>query len=207
MQWKQIDMEHYPRKDHFQYFMNMGYPYVGITVNVDITNWIKRKKEKGNPFFLSFLHAVINAANAIPQMRQRIYEEGIIEFPDCKASYTVALENGTYCYCNVSGNRSLEDFLTYAKDEQEKAKKNPTLTDGEEGLSLLFISSLPWVSYSAVVQPVPCPADSNPRITWGKYFEQNDSILIPVTLLCHHALVDGVHLNLFYEKLKIQLLN
>ena len=207
MKKKRLDMEKYPRKEHFRYFMKMAYPYVGITVNVDITSWIKKRKEEGNPFFLSFLYEVIHAANAVPEMRQRIYEDGIIEFENCKASYTVALDNGTYCYCSVSGNRSLEEFLVDAKKEQENAKKNPSLLDGEEGLSLLFISSLPWITYTAMVQPVPCPADSNPRITWGKYFEQEDRILIPVTLLCHHALVDGIHMNMFYEKLNVQLKN
>ena len=207
MKKKRLDMEKYPRKEHFRYFMKMAYPYVGITVNVDITNWTKKRKEAGNPFFLSFLYEVIHAANAVPEIRQRIYEDGIIEFENCKASYTVALDNGTYCYCSVSGNHSLEEFLVDAKKEQENAKKNPSLTDGEEGLSLLFISSLPWITYTAMVQPVPCPADSNPRITWGKYFEQEDRILIPVTLLCHHALVDGIHMNMFYEKLNVQLKN
>ena len=207
MKKKRLDMEKYPRKEHFRYFIKMAYPYVGITVNVDITNWTKKRKEAGNPFFLSFLYEVIHAANAVPEMRQRIYEDGIIEFENCKASYTVALDNGTYCYCSVSGNRSLEEFLVDAKKEQENAKKNPSLLDGEEGLSLLFISSLPWITYTAMVQPVPCPADSNPRITWGKYFEQEDRILIPVTLLCHHALVDGIHMNMFYEKLNVQLKN
>ena len=65
MQGNRLDMENYPRKDHFQYFLNMGYPYVGTTVNIDITNWMTRRKETGNPFFLSFLHAVGNAANLL----------------------------------------------------------------------------------------------------------------------------------------------
>lgn len=84
--------------------------------------------------------------------------------------------------------------------------KNPTISDGEEPLSLLFISSLPWLSYTSLVQPVPIPADSNPRITWGKYFEQEGKILIPVSILCHHALVDGIHLSQFYDHLKERLI-
>lgn len=31
-----------------------------------------------------------------------------------------------------------------------------------------------------MVQPVPVPADSNPRITWGKYFQQGGRMLLPV---------------------------
>ena len=50
MKKKRLDMEKYPRKEHFRYFMKMAYPYVGITVNVDITSWIKKRKEAGIHF-------------------------------------------------------------------------------------------------------------------------------------------------------------
>ena len=69
----------------------------------------------------------------------------------------------------------------------------------------LFISSLPWVSYTALVQPVPQPADSHPRISWGKYFLQAGRTLLPVSILCHHALVDGLHLAAFYQALDREL--
>ena len=61
------------------------------------------------------------------------------------------------------------------------------------------------LSYSNLIQPVPIPADSNPRITWGKYFEETGRVFIPVTVLCHHALVDGVHIGRFYNNPERQL--
>ena len=64
-----------------------------------------------------------------------------------------------------------------------------------------FISTLPWFSYTFLIQPVPHPADSNPRLTWGKYFVQEGKILLPVSVLCNHALVDGSHIAAFYEAL------
>ena len=64
-----------------------------------------------------------------------------------------------------------------------------------------FVSCVPWISYTSMVQPVPVPADSNPRITWGKYFQQGEQTVMPVTLLAHHALVDGIHIARFYEAL------
>ncbi|MBP7321279.1 MAG: chloramphenicol acetyltransferase, partial [Lachnospiraceae bacterium] len=48
-------------------------------------------------------------------------------------------------------------------------------------------------------------ADSNPRITWGKYHEVNGRIMIPVSILAHHALVDGLHIGNFYKKIEMNL--
>lgn len=203
MNYKTIDMNQYNRKDHFEYFSQMAYPYVGITVNVDITDWLALVKEKELPFFHSFLYAITRAANSIKEFRQRITAEGqIIEFEKCFSSYTIALPDETYCYCQVDAHKPYREFLSHAKAEQKKAMEEENLDDGDEVLQLFFISSLPWISYTSLVQPVPAPADSNPRITWGRYFTQNDRVWIPVSLLCHHALVDGIHLARFFEKLE-----
>lgn len=55
--------------------------------------------------------------------------------------------------------------------------------------------------HRGLIQPVPVPADSNPRITWGKYFVQEHKKLMPVSVLCHHGLVDGLHIASFYNLL------
>ncbi len=52
------------------------------------------------------------------------------------------------------------------------------------------------------INPILIPADSNPRITWGKYFEENGKVKIPISTLCNHAIVDGLHISKFYENLE-----
>lgn len=205
MQYHMLDLEHFPRRAHFEYFRTMSNPYVGVTVEVDITDFLAHCRAMGYPFFLTFLHAVGLAANDVPQLRQRILHGGIAQFDHCDTSHTVLCEDGTYAYCRLHCCESLAEFLPAAQKAHHKAKEKPTLEDGEDGCSLLFISCLPWLSYTALVQPIPNPPDSNPRITWGKYFSRDGKTLIPVTLLAHHALVDGIHLAAFYDALKIRL--
>lgn len=200
MDYKYLDMETYKRKNHFEYFNSLAYPYVGLTVNVDITDLLKTIKAKRLPFFLSICYCVSRAANRVPEFRQRILNNQIIEYDDCLTSHTVALSDGTYCYCDLDSNRSFEDYICYAVYEQEKARqKNSIDENADDALGKIFISTIPWVSYTALINPTPVPADSNPRITWGKYFMQNEKVLLPVSVLCHHALVDGLHISRFYD--------
>ena len=64
--------------------------------------------------------------------------------------------------------------MPYAVQKQEEAKKGHGIEeDEEEAREFFFISTLPWVSYTSLTQPVPTPADSNPRITWGKYSKKD----------------------------------
>lgn len=77
-----IDMASDPRCGQFAYFRQMDFPFAGITAEVDITDFMARKGQR--PFFLSFLYAVTRAANAVPQLRHRIFEGGtVVEFDWC----------------------------------------------------------------------------------------------------------------------------
>ncbi len=206
MKYHYLDMEEYKRREHFEYFGGLAYPYVGITVNVDVTELLRKVKEEGLPFFLTVCYCAARAANRVPEFRQRIMEEKIIEFDWCRTSHTVALEDGTYCYCTLDSRMEFEEFLPIAVREQEEAKKRRSIEEeGSEMEEMLFVSTVPWVSYTSLIQPVPIPADSNPRLSWGRYFVQGDRVLMPVSVLCHHALVDGVHIGRFYEQLERQI--
>ncbi len=206
MNYKYIDMNSYSRKNHFEYFDKMAIPYVGVTVNVDITEFIKCIKENNFPFFLSFCYCAVRAANKIPEFRQRIIDHKIIEFDECLSSHTVALDDGTYCYCELDTNIPYFEFIPNAINKQEESKAQKSISETkEEALRKFFISSVPWISYTSLINPVPIPADSNPRITWGKYFKDKKKILIPVSTLCHHAIVDGLHISKFYEALNAEL--
>jgi chloramphenicol O-acetyltransferase type A len=199
MDIKKIDMESYTRRAHFEYFNAMAYPYAGMTVNVDITELYNYIKKEGLPFFLTVLYAAVNATNSVPELRRRIQDGGIVEYDFCPASYTLALEDGTYCYCRLDCNMSYQEFLKYAKEQQNNARNEKNMEDKADVNSLLFVSCIPWVSFTSLVQPVPCPADSNPRITFGKYFKEGNRILMPIALLVHHGLADGIHISRFYE--------
>lgn len=199
---KRIDMQSYPRKAHFEYFNSMPNPYVGVTCNVDITGFAALTKAESRPFFLSFLYYAARAANVVPQLRQRISEGGIVEYDYCMTSHTVSKADGTYCYCQLDCRRPLAEFVHYARAAQDEARLQGDIDESElDTLPLLYVTTLPWLSYTALVQPTPTPADSNPRISWGGRFEQNGGIFMPVTLLCNHAVVDGRHIAQFYDNL------
>ena len=151
---------------------------------------------------MTLCYCVSEAANRVDAFRQRILDGHIIEYDHCRTSHTVALDDGTYCYCDLSSDRSFEEYIGYAMKEQERAKRSNSIDEDEAAsLDRFFISTIPWVSYTSLVNLIPVPADSNPRIIWRKYFAQEDRVLLPVSVLRHHALVDGIHIAEFYDSL------
>lgn len=196
---KIIDMTSDPRRAQFEYFRTFSNPYASMTVNCDITHLRQTVLENGWPFFLTALYCAINAANDVPELRRRIKGDRVVEYENCVSSHTVALPDGTYCYCQLDCAKPFAQYLPYAQAEVEKAKRSRSLDDGEDPDRLLFVSSTPWVSFTSVFMPVPNPPDSNVRINFGKFFEQGDKILLPLNISIHHSLADGIHVARFYE--------
>lgn len=200
MDMKRIDMATYPRRDHFNHFVGMAYPYAGVTVDVDVTDLLALCREKGYSFYLLVLHAVALAADEVPEFRRRIDHGDIIEFDACPTSHTELKPDGTYAYCTLRHHMPLADYLAKAEAARAAARENGSIEEEDDVQSMYFISTLPWLHYTQLVQPVACGEESNPRITWGKY--QSDAagrMMMPLSVLVHHALADGLHIAKFYE--------
>lgn len=206
MAYRIIDMEKYPRKAHFDYFRSLAYPYVGVTANVDVTALADFCKARGVSFYLTFMHAAALAADNIPEFRQRIRDSGIVQYDACPTSHTEALPDGTYCYCTLHHHMSYDEYIVQAEAARARSRERASIEEDEDVESMYFVSSLPWLHYMSMIQPVAGGDESNPRITWGKYeADHRGRLMLPVTVLLHHALADGLHLGQFYQALEEQI--
>lgn len=202
MEYRSIDLETYPRRAHFAYFRTLAYPFAGVTVPVEVTALRDACKAWGCSFTLAFLHCAALAADRVPQLRQRIHEGGIVEYAHCPTSHIELLEDGTYRYCTLRHTMDFARYLEAAEAARRRCRTAPFQED-EEAAGMFFVSAMPWLEYTALVQPVAGQDDSNPRITWGKFAPDGQGrLMMPVSLLAHHALVDGVHMAAFYDNLR-----
>jgi len=102
----------------------------------------------------------------------------------------------------VDYQESFSAFYEDAIKMIEKMKKNPIFEDGERD-DYLFLSSIPWIAFTSAVHAMHyTPVDSVPRITWGRFFEEKGEMKMPLSVQAHHALVDGRHMGLYYERIQ-----
>ena len=199
-----IKLEDHPRRDHFRYFTSLPNPHVGVTVNVEVTELAAACRQADASFYLCVMHAVALAADEVPQLRQRIHPDGILQYEQCPTSHIELLEDETYCYCTLHHHRPLKEYLQTAENARRAARAKASIEEDEDVDSMYFVSCLPWLHYTDFVQPT--GNDSNPRFSWGKYEEDHHGrLMMPVTVLAHHAMVDGIHLAKFYEGLNRQI--
>lgn len=199
MSAERIDLSRYPRRTHFEYFSSMAYPYMGLTIQSDVTELHRTAKAREVSFFLACLYCAARAANGVPELRQRIVNGEILQFDHCDTSHTVALPDGTYCYRRLDCRTDFAGFLAQDRAARETDPNAHGIDNTGDETELFFVSCIPWVTFTAVVQPVPYPADSNPRILFGRFQEENRKLLMPLSILAHHGLVDGLHVARFFD--------
>ena len=148
------------------------------------------------------LYVTSRAANEIPELRQRMRSDGIVEYDVCPTSHTVSLGGGRYCYCMLRADCPFEVYLPAAVEAQEAARRVASMAESaSDAESLFFVSTMPGIAFTSFVQPTPYPADSNPRFMFGKFFAAGDRILLPFSVQVNHALLGGQQLTAFFEAL------
>ena len=202
MTWQWIDMANSPRKAHFHYFRTLQNPMVFFTAEVDVTDLVKHCKAESVSFYLAFMHVAALAANDVPELRRRIRDGRVVEYDFCGTSHIEGMDDGSYCYCTLYHDRDWADYFPYAEEQRRRCREHASIEEDDAVEGLYFITCLPWVHYIQLMQPTAGGDESNPRISWGRYApDWQGRLQLPVTLLCHHSLVDGIHIARFYHAL------
>ena len=206
MNYRMIDLENDPRRAHFEYFRSLQNPMMGVTVNVDVTALREFCRARGSSFYLAFMHVAARAANAVPELRRRIHGGGIAEYDACGTSHVELLENGTYVYCTLFHDMGWDEYLACAEAARRRSREGGSIEEDADVEGLYFVTSLPWLHYVQLIQPTAGGDESNPRISWGRFeADHRGRLMMPVTLMAHHALVDGLQAARFYENIDAEL--
>lgn len=205
---KYLDIESWPRKKHFEVFKAFDNPHMNLCAHVDITAFYPRVKEVSCSFTVAAVYFLARAANSIPEFRYRIRGEQVVIHDGVHPSMTLLLDDGTFSFCTFEFFPDFERFRKSADERMAWVKANPTLEDEPGQDDLLFMTSIPWVSFTSMMHPTHLsPADSVPRIAWGKFFQDGDHLKMPVSVQAHHALMDGLHVGKYFELLQEKLAN
>ena len=200
---RQIDMQTWPRHEHFKVFNAFDYPHFNMCANVDLTAFYPYVKQRGISFTVAIVYALARSANAIPEFRYRIREGKVLEHEIVHPSVTILTDDDLFSFCSFDYIENFSEFAARAVERIAYVKDNPTLKDGPEEDNLLYLTAIPWVSFTSFMHPLHFhPVDSVPRFAWGKFFKDGEFLKMPLSVQGHHALMDGLHAGRFYTEVQ-----
>jgi chloramphenicol O-acetyltransferase type A len=200
---KQIDIQNWSRREHFDFFNTFNHPHFNMCANMDLSAFHSYVKGKDLPMTAAIIYIISRATNAIPEFRQRIRDEQVIEHETVSPSVTILTEGDLFSFCTIDYIQDFSIFADRATARMKAVMERPTLKDPPGRDDLLYMTALPWVSFTAFTHPMKQhPADSIPRFAWGKFFKEQDHLKMPLSVQGHHALMDGLHMGRFYGQVQ-----
>jgi chloramphenicol O-acetyltransferase type A len=171
-----------------------------MCVSVDVTVFYPFVKRNGYSLTVSMVYIIARASNAIPEFRQRIRGDQVVEHEIVNPGFSILIDKDLFSFCHVEHAEDFSEFARRAADRIAYVKAHPDLENDPEQDDVLYMSPIPWVSFTSFSHPMQLhPADSIPRFAWGKYFQESDALKMPLSVQGHHAVMDGLHMGRFYE--------
>ena len=200
---RHVNMETWPRREHFRVINSWDYPHFNLCANVDVTAFYPAVKQRAVSFTVATVYLLARAANSIREFRYRVRAGEVVEHDIVHPSTTILADDELFSFCTIEYSKDFSIFAARAAERIAHVKEHPTLEDEPGRDDLLYITSMPWVSFTGCVHPIHLhPVDSVPRFAWGKFFEEGKSLKMPLSVQAHHALMDGIHMAKFYAEVQ-----
>jgi len=203
-----LDVANWARRDTFEFFRSFDKPYFNICTRLDVTNLLRFLQQRPDlSVSLAYHYFALHIANEIEPFRYRLREGRVLVYDVIHGGTTVLLSNESFIMAYFDYVEDFEKFIADATKAVDEAQStgifSPTPND-----DLIHFTILPWVSFTSFSHARNWGReDSVPKISFGKFTEENERVLLPISVEVHHALMDGLHVGKFLTRLEEVLLN
>lgn len=197
-----LDLDAWPRREHYELFRHYEQPFFNVCAEVDVTRLVQASRAAGGPsFFVASFHASLRALNEVEEFHYRIREGGVLVHDVVHGGSTVLRPDGTFAFAYFDYTPDFERFERHAEEVLRAAGQTGVPIDPQdERDDLIHYSVLPWISFTSFAHARRASAlDSTPKIVFGRYSQEGASIRMPVSVEVHHALMDGLHVGRFLD--------
>lgn len=203
-----VDLAQSPRRQAFAFYRAAVQPRWGLTTRVDVAPLLAalpawREALPDLSAFVAYQHVLLRAADAVPEMRQRLTRAGgVEEWAQLDASPTVLRADDSFAFARLRYAARLRDFAPAALAAVAKARTPDTDwgLDDEHQPAALHTTVLPLVDFTDFSHArVGAVDDATPAIAMGRFSPEGGGTWMPLNLSVHHALVDGLHAGRYVQ--------
>jgi len=201
-----INLQNWPRFQTFYYFSKMAPTGYSVTVNLDVSRLLETIRNTEIRFFPAYLWLVTKNLNA--QTEFKLAErDGILGYYDRLTPLYAHFHEDDHTF-SLIWTKYTENFLdfhrAYICNQEAFGGTHGILSQPQAPPANAYtISCIPWISFTHfAVHSYENKPYYFPSVEAGKFFEQNGSTLMPLSITCHHAATDGYHIKCFLDALQ-----
>lgn len=207
--YKKIDMESWPRREHYHYYTNILKVNYSMTARLDVTRLRAECDRLGVHFYAAFIWCVSNVVNRLEFMKMMTDAEGHPGVWDVvHPNYTIFhKDDHTFSDCWSEYNPEFAAFYDNIEKDMDAAKKvRGVKAKAGQPANFYCISCVPWMDYTGyATSSASDRVVLFPIIAFGKYTEHDGRLTLPLTLSIAHAAMDGWHTSEFFREMQVEL--
>ena len=201
---KEIDINSWPRKEIFDFFSATEKPFFSLSFRMDVSPVRRFAKERGLSFYYCMVWLVTEAMNRVKAFRYTVSGGRVFLLPRREPSFTDMKPGADYFHiCTMGIRGGIEQFC--AEAAERKAAQNCFINYSDERDNLIYISCLPWLDITGLTNEGELGKDDCiPRVSWGKFTEEEGKVTLGMAFEVNHRFVDGADIGRFateFEKL------
>ena len=208
MSFTVIDMEKWPRADHYRYYTEQIRTSYQVTVQLNVSRlwtWCRTQKIR---FYPAMIYAIMRVINRHPEFRMALDEDGRLGYYDvCHPSYTIFHEDDeTFSDIWTGWNDSFDIFYAAAcKDMADYKDVKGVKAKKDRPDAFVPISCLPWLSFMNFSHDTAGPGPMYfPVIVFGKIDYKDDCFSVPFSMMINHAAADGFHTSRLINEIEAE---
>lgn len=197
-----LDIKNWNRRELFRFFRDYDNPFFNICANVDVTA-LKRlvSGSQGFSFFAASLFLSQRAANEVEPFRYRIRGERVLIHEKIDAGSTVLRDDQSFAFAYFDYVNDFAVFNETVQQTVQRVKSRERLDPRDDRDDLVHYSVIPWISFTSFSHARRFGReDSTPKIVFGRYFDDRERVMMPVSVEVHHALLDGFHVGQYFDR-------
>ncbi len=204
-----LDVTTWARRDLFEFFIGFDKPYFNICTNVDVTRLMELLRHRpGTSVTLAYHYFALRVANEIEPFRYRLRDGRVLVHDVIHGGTTVLQPNESFTFAYFNFDQDFEKFMLEAQRSVDIVKQGNSPFEPRADDAAIHFTALPWVAFTSFSHARNWKTeDSVPKIAFGKFVKEATRTLLPISVEVHHALVDGVHVGRFINRLEEALAN
>jgi len=199
-----LDTETWPRRHLFHFFKDYDNPFFNVCAELDVKPLVEFTHARNLSFSIAYHFLSVKAANEIESFRYRLRGDRVLVHERVHAGAILLLDDESFTFVYFDYTEDFGAFHASAQTIIEDARREPpSLYARADRDDLIYHSVIPWVSFTSISHARDSKQESSvPKVSFGKHRADGDRVRMPVSVEVHHALMDGLHVGRYFERLE-----
>ncbi|HSS19708.1 MAG TPA: CatA-like O-acetyltransferase [Pyrinomonadaceae bacterium] len=202
-----LDPKNWKRKEIFEFFIDFDKPYFNIATQLDVTSLLELLRQRpAVSVTLAYHYFALRAANELEPFRYRLRDGKVVVHDVIHGGTTVLMPNENFTFAYFDYEPDFETFIAQAQASVNEIRAGDGAFQRNSDDNRIHFTVFPWASFTSFSHARNWNTeDSIPKMAFGKFLRAGDRTLLPFSVEVHHALMDGVHVGQFVNRMEAAL--